>query len=57
MKKVYSGTSDDWQAKMDMDTLVTARKIKMDPKRLKAALECAQKHKKALEEVTEYMAE
>lgn len=48
-------TSDtNWQAESDMRTLLEARKIKSDPKRLKAALECARKAKEALEEVTEY---
>ena len=55
--KAYSSAMDsnnDWQARSDMQTLLDARKIKADPKRLKAALACAQKQKEMLETVTEY---
>ena len=58
--KTYSSamdTNNDWQARSDMQTLLDARKIKADPKRLKAALACAQKQKEMLEEVTEYAPE
>ncbi len=31
----------DWRAESDLDTLISARKIQRDPKRLKAAQELA----------------
>lgn len=59
MKRAYPAPSNeyDWQAKRDMETLIEARKIKADPKRMKAALACAQKEKEMLESVTEYVPE
>lgn len=57
--KTYSmaGETKDWQADADLQTLISARKIKSDPKRLKAALACAQSRKEMLEEITEYAPE
>ena len=52
--KAYPSTPDDWKARSDMQTLIDAKKIKMDPKRLKSALECARREKETLEELTEY---
>lgn len=55
--KYSASPSADWQAKSDMQTLLEARKIKGDPKRLKAALACAKKDLDALESITEYSTE
>ena len=57
--KKYSmaGETKDWQASSDMQTLIEARKIKADSKRLKAAIECAKAKKEMLEEITEYAPE
>lgn len=41
----------EWEAQRDLQTLVEAEKIKLDPKRLKAAMAMKRKLKKALEEV------
>lgn len=36
---------NDWQAESDLSTLIEAKKIKADPKRMKAACACAKKRK------------
>ena len=54
MMKAYPSDPDGWKARSDMQTLIESKKIKMDPKRLKAALECARREKETLEELTEY---
>lgn len=45
-KGLTSNTSDDnyWKVEQDLHTLMEAEKIEKDPKRLKAAQDCA-KHK------------
>lgn len=44
-------SEDNWQARMDCDTLIQAEQIAADPKRYKAALAEAKKRKKALDDV------
>lgn len=41
----------EWEAQMDLETLIRAEKIKADSKRLKAAMACKRKMKKALDKV------
>lgn len=39
----------EWEAQRDLETLISAEKIKQDPKRLKAAMAMKRKLKKALD--------
>jgi hypothetical protein len=42
-KKLGVAAADDWQTEDDLRTLVRAREIEKDPKRMKAAQELAKK--------------
>lgn len=48
---------DNWQARMDCDTLISAEQITMDKKRYKAALAEAKKRQVALADVLDDEAE
>ena len=43
----------DWQAESDMHTLMQAREIKSDPKRYRAAMNCARKKRDELKALTD----
>ena len=47
---------DDWQAKDDLHTLVRAAEIRADPKRLRAAMEQAQKKVAEMQELQQAIA-
>lgn len=51
--KAISLPNDDWEARNDLHTLVEARKIRSDPKRLKRAQECARNKIQALRDISE----
>lgn len=42
------GIDKEWQAKMDLQTLIEAKKIQKDPKRMAACKKCASERKKEL---------
>lgn len=42
------GIDKEWQAKMDLQTLIEAAKIKKDPKRMEACKKCAKERKNEL---------
>lgn len=46
-------SEDDWEARNDLRTLVEARKIRSDQKRLKRAQECARSKIQALRDISE----
>lgn len=49
---VLSG-DENWQARSDLSTLVDAEQIRQDPKRYKAAQECARKKVEAFRAISE----
>lgn len=54
MARIEMNTPKDWQARMDLDTLLQASKIRKDPARMKAVKAMAQKNKaEKVEELTE----
>lgn len=44
------GMDKEWQARMDLETLIAAAKIKKDPKRMAACKKCAKERKNELAE-------
>jgi cell division septal protein FtsQ len=53
MARIEMNTPKDWQARMDLDTLLQASKIRNDPARMKAVKAMAQKNKaEKVEELT-----
>jgi hypothetical protein len=49
--KLEAINNNNWQAKSDLHTLIEAREIKADPKRLKAALDMAEEKLQAIVEI------
>lgn len=48
MARMCSMNEKDWAARMDLDCLLEAARIKKDPKRMKAVQKCAKKRKQDL---------
>jgi len=57
MKKNSVGVDEEWRARDDMRTLIEAKRIMKDRKRLAAARAMAQKQVKEMQESTALLAE